>query len=56
MELKLSSADVARILLEWASGKFPEVQFNDCEFSGYSYDRGATLSYAEPRTELKEAA
>ena len=55
MELKLSEADVKKILLEWAQGRFPEVQFNDAEWSGYSYSREVTLSYVEP-TQLKEAA
>jgi len=55
MELKLDSADVRAILLEWAQGKFPEVKFVDCDFSSYSWDRGATLTTAEPE-EFAEAA
>lgn len=58
MELKLSETEVKSILLEWATGKFPEVQFNDAEWSGYSYSREVTLSYVEPTppTPLKAAA
>jgi len=58
MELKLSSEDVKRILIEWAQGKFPSVKFNDAEWSGYSYSREVTLSYVEPEApaELKVAA
>lgn len=55
MELKLSESEVKRILIEWAQGRFPEVVFNDAEWSGYSYSREVTLSYVEP-TKLQEAA
>ena len=48
MELKLSSDDVKAILIEWAQSKFPSVQFNDADWSGYSYSREITLSYVGP--------
>lgn len=48
MELKLSSEEVSHIILEWAQAKFPEAQFNDLEFSSYSYSRDVTLSHVEP--------
>ena len=55
MELKLSSEDLKAILIEWAQGKFPNVQFNDAEWSGYSYSLEVTLSYVEP-SEQEEPA
>ena len=48
MELKLSEADVKRILIEWAAAKFPVI-FDEVDFdAAYSTLRSVTLSRKEP--------